>query len=245
MAHTTRHDTMRRALRREVAGTIGLLADEEDFAAMRRYRTFTFDDHATYLQQVEALLKTLASQGRHTTVALFDPEEYAEYCADTGLDPDAPGSRGRFTAALASGGPTVPYEGQPLADLLPELPSPRRSASHLGVRDGGPRPHRPLRDLRRGHRTGRLRPGLGTDHPGPSHIGPRHAAPGVQRALRSRDPPGRPARRDRRGRLRRTRRDRGPGVRHGPRGRHRHPPRRRHGAARTPKAPATASRAGA
>ncbi|MFF8659383.1 hypothetical protein [Streptomyces huasconensis] len=121
MAHTTRHDTMRRALRREVAGTIGLLADEEDFAAMRRYRTFTFDDHATYLQQVEALLKTLASQGRHTTVALFDPEEYAEYCADTGLDPDAPGSRGRFTAALASGGPTVPYEGQPLADLLPEL----------------------------------------------------------------------------------------------------------------------------
>ncbi|MBM7170894.1 hypothetical protein JQK87_21345 [Streptomyces sp. G44] len=120
MAHT-RHDTMRRALRREVAGTIGLLADEEDFAAMRRYRTFTFDDHAAYLQQVEALLKTLASEGRHTTVALFDPEEYAEYCADAGLDPDAPGSRSRFTAELAAGGPTVPYEGQSLADLLPDL----------------------------------------------------------------------------------------------------------------------------
>ncbi|MFF8644883.1 hypothetical protein [Streptomyces sp. NPDC015345] len=120
MAHT-RHDTMRRALRREVAGTIGLLADEEDFAAMRRYRTFTFDDHTTYLQQVEALLKTLASQGRHTTVALFDPEEYEAYCADAGLDPDAAGSRSRFTAELASGGPTVPYEGQPLADLLPDL----------------------------------------------------------------------------------------------------------------------------
>ncbi|MFH8563158.1 hypothetical protein [Streptomyces sp. NPDC017988] len=120
MAHT-RHDTMRRALRREVAGTIGLLADEEDFAAMRRYRTFTFDDHTTYLQQVEALLKTLASQGRHTTVALFDPEEYEAYCADAGLDPDASGSRSRFTAELASGGPTVPYEGQPLADLLPDL----------------------------------------------------------------------------------------------------------------------------
>ncbi|MGW0533664.1 hypothetical protein [Streptomyces sp. NPDC003032] len=120
MAHT-RTDTMRRALRREVAGTIGLLADEEDFAAMRRYRTFTFDDHETYLQQVEALLKTLASQGRHTTVTLFDPEEYEEYCADTGLDPDTPGSRTRFTAELASGGPTVPYEGQPIADLLPDL----------------------------------------------------------------------------------------------------------------------------
>ncbi|MEU4795397.1 hypothetical protein [Streptomyces sp. NPDC023327] len=120
MAHT-RNDTMRRALRREVAGTIGLLADEEDFAAMRRYRTFAFDDHDIYLQQVEALLKTLASQGRHTTLTLFDPEEYEEYCAQTGLDPDTPASRTRFTAELASGGPTVPYDGQPLADLLPDL----------------------------------------------------------------------------------------------------------------------------
>ncbi|WP_055568148.1 hypothetical protein [Streptomyces atriruber] len=120
MAHT-RNDTMRRALRREVAGTIGLLADEEDFAAMRRYRTFTFDDHETYLKQVEGLLRTLASQGRHTTVALFDPEEFQEYCAETGLNPDTSDSRTRFTAALASGGPTVPYEGQPLAELVPDL----------------------------------------------------------------------------------------------------------------------------
>ncbi|MFE0177591.1 hypothetical protein ACFWZ2_35300 [Streptomyces sp. NPDC059002] len=120
MAHT-RHDTMRRALRREVAGTIGLLADEEDFAAMRRYRTFTFDDHKTYLKQIEGLLRTLAAQGGHTSVALFDPAEYEEYCAETGLDPDTPGSRTRFTAALASDGATLPYEGQPLTDLVPEL----------------------------------------------------------------------------------------------------------------------------
>ncbi|MEU6993567.1 hypothetical protein ABZ953_23295 [Streptomyces sp. NPDC046465] len=120
MTHA-RHDTMRRALRREVAGTIGLLADEEDFAAMRRYRTFTFDDHETYLRQVEGLLRTLASQGRHTTVALFDPEDYAQFCAESGLDPDTPDSRTRFTAELASDGPSVPYEGQPLTDLVPDL----------------------------------------------------------------------------------------------------------------------------
>ncbi|MFD5080168.1 hypothetical protein [Streptomyces sp. NPDC058371] len=120
MAHTE-HNTMRRVLRREIAGTIGLLTDEQDFAAMRRYRTFTFDDHRTYLQQVEALLRTLASQGSHTTVALFDPEEYAEFCAAAGLDPDAPASRTRFTAELAATGPTLPYEGQPLADLVPDL----------------------------------------------------------------------------------------------------------------------------
>ncbi|MET9903036.1 hypothetical protein [Streptomyces sp. NPDC006446] len=120
MAHT-QHLTMRRVLRREIAGTIGLLTDEQDFRAMRRYRTFAFDDHTTYLRQVEALLRTLAAQGSHTTVALFDPEEYAEYCAESGLEPDAPTSRTRFTAQLAATGPTVPYDGQPLDQLVPDL----------------------------------------------------------------------------------------------------------------------------
>ncbi|MFG2131488.1 hypothetical protein ACGFNV_27220 [Streptomyces sp. NPDC048751] len=120
MAHTD-HQTMRRVLRREIAGTIGLLTDEHDFRAMRRYRTFTFDDHTTYLQQVEALLRTRAAQGNHTTVALFDPLEYAEYCEEKGLDPDLPANRTRFTAELATTGPSVPYEGQPLTDLVPAL----------------------------------------------------------------------------------------------------------------------------
>jgi hypothetical protein len=120
MAHT-QHQTMRRVLRREIAGTIGLLTDEQDFTAMRRYRTFAFDDHTTYLQQVEALLRTLAAQGSHTTVALFDPEEYAEFCAESGLEPDAPASRTRFTAELAATGPTVSYDGQPLDELVPYL----------------------------------------------------------------------------------------------------------------------------
>lgn len=119
MAHTDQ--TMRRVLRREIAGTIGVLTDEHDFRAMRRYRSFTFDDHAAYLQQVEALLRARASQGTHTTIALFDPEEYAEFCSAAGLDPDAHASRTRFTAELAATGPTLPYEGQALSDLLPLL----------------------------------------------------------------------------------------------------------------------------
>ncbi|MET9444835.1 hypothetical protein [Streptomyces sp. NPDC006610] len=120
MAHTD-HRTMRHALQREVAGVIGLLTDEHDFRAMRRYRSFTFDDHKTYLQQVEHLLRARASEGSHTTVALFDPQEYADFCADNGLDPDTPSSRTRFTAELAAGGPTVPYDGRPLTDLVPAL----------------------------------------------------------------------------------------------------------------------------
>ncbi|MER6626630.1 hypothetical protein ABT301_00015 [Streptomyces sp. NPDC000987] len=119
-AHTD-HRTMRRVLHREIAGTIGLLTDEHDFRAMRRYRSFAFHDHTAYLQQVEALLRTRASEGSHTAVALFDPQEYAAFCADTGLDPDKASSRTRFTAELAAAGPTLPYEGQPLADLVPAL----------------------------------------------------------------------------------------------------------------------------
>ncbi|GGW51431.1 hypothetical protein GCM10010503_30590 [Streptomyces lucensis JCM 4490] len=120
MAHTD-HRTMRRVLHREIAGTIGLLTDEHDFRSMRRYRSFTFDDHATYLQQVEAVLRARAAEGALTTIALFDPEDYAAYCAGTGLDPEAPASRTRFTAELAATGPTIPYDGRPLATLLPDL----------------------------------------------------------------------------------------------------------------------------
>lgn len=121
MTHT-QQQTMRRVLRREIAGTIGLLTDEQDFTAMRRrYRTFAFDDHTSYLQQVETLLRTLASQGGHTTVALFDPEEYAEFCAEHGLDPDTAAGRTRFTAELAATGATLPYEGQTLDTLVPRL----------------------------------------------------------------------------------------------------------------------------
>ncbi|MER6676226.1 hypothetical protein [Streptomyces sp. NPDC000983] len=120
MANTD-HQTMRRVLRREIAGTIGLLTDEHDFRAMRRYRSFTFDDHSTYLRQVESLLRTRASQGTHTTVALFDPQDYAAFCADNGLDPDIAASRSRFTAELAATGPALPFDGRPLADLVPDL----------------------------------------------------------------------------------------------------------------------------
>ncbi|MCC3767524.1 hypothetical protein [Streptomyces sp. UNOC14_S4] len=113
--------TARRALRREVPSTVAVLADEEDFAAMRQYASFAFDDHATYLRQVEGLLRSLAAHGTHTSVALFDPVGFEEFCADSRLDPDTPVSRTRYTAEVAATGATVTYEGQPLHRLLPQL----------------------------------------------------------------------------------------------------------------------------
>jgi hypothetical protein len=121
--HSDTHSTtsMCRALRREVPSTVGLLADEQDFAAMTGYRTFAFDDHPTYLQQVDVLLKALAAQGLHTSVVLFDPEEFEEFCDEEGLDPDRPESRARFTAHTAARGACVPYTGQSLDSLVPVL----------------------------------------------------------------------------------------------------------------------------
>ncbi|WP_030829355.1 hypothetical protein [Streptomyces hygroscopicus] len=113
--------TARRALRREVPSTVALLADERDFTAMRRYASFAFDDHGAYLRQMEGLLRALAAKGVHTTVALFDPVAYEEFCADTRIDPDTPGSRTRYTAELAAAGGTVTYAGQPIDRLVPRL----------------------------------------------------------------------------------------------------------------------------
>lgn len=112
---------LRRALRREVPSTFGIIADAADFARMRRYRTFAFDDYPTYLRHSEQLLRTLATRQFHTSVALFDPDEFAEYCSQTGIEADAPAGRSRFTAELAARGACVPYTGQPLGTLLPGL----------------------------------------------------------------------------------------------------------------------------
>ncbi|MEV8311527.1 hypothetical protein AB0P36_30390 [Streptomyces flavidovirens] len=112
---------MRRTLRREVPSTVGLLADEQDFAFMTGYGTFAFDDHTAYLQEVDGLLRALAAQGVHTTVALFDPEDFLEFCRATGIDPDTAESRTRFTAEVATCGASLPYTGQPMDSLVPML----------------------------------------------------------------------------------------------------------------------------
>lgn len=113
--------TAHRFLRREVPGTVAVLASEADFAAMRRHKTFPFRHHDDYLHHLEALLRALARQGLYLTLALFDPVAYDHFCAERALRPDRPASRTRYTAELACRGVTLPYDGRPLAQLVPEL----------------------------------------------------------------------------------------------------------------------------
>ncbi|MFE1176523.1 hypothetical protein [Streptomyces sp. NPDC058773] len=124
MTSTSRYtdqSAARRKLRREVPSAAAVLADEQDFRAMSRYRTFPFDDHRSYLRQMEHLLRTLASEGVLTTLSLFDPAAYEKYCGDLSLDPDRPDSRSRYTAEVARTGATLTYQGESLSRLLPLL----------------------------------------------------------------------------------------------------------------------------
>lgn len=122
MSHTAHRDrSPRRRLRREMPGMVAVVVDERDFATMRSYDSFVFDDHPGYLRQVEGLLRSLAGRGLHTRLAVFDPAEFAVFCAEEDLDPDSARSRTRYTAEVASSGAVVSYDGRPLNELLPQL----------------------------------------------------------------------------------------------------------------------------
>ncbi|MBD3930981.1 hypothetical protein IF129_05315 [Streptomyces chumphonensis] len=108
-------------MRRETPSTLALLARPCDVEAMRRYRGFPHRDHPGYLRTVERLLRSLTAQGVHTRLLLFDPARYARFCAESGLDPDSPGARARYTADAAADGPSLPYGGEPVAALIPRL----------------------------------------------------------------------------------------------------------------------------
>jgi hypothetical protein len=119
MPHTrSRRRSPYRVLRSEAPSTVAVLATEHDFAVMRGYRTFTFEDYTAYLRHVHALLDSLEAQGIHARVAPFDPYRFAAYCAMDGLDPDASLSRTSYTAEIAGTGLTVQYRGQPCDELL-------------------------------------------------------------------------------------------------------------------------------
>lgn len=106
---------------REITGVLALLAEEDDYERMTGYGAPRHRDHTQYLHSAGTALRTRRAGGRRTRVGLLDPEEYAAYCAGSGLDPGRPDSRHRFTEHLADTGATLPYEGGPLADLLPDL----------------------------------------------------------------------------------------------------------------------------
>ncbi|MFH8260538.1 hypothetical protein [Streptomyces roseolus] len=106
---------------REVATTVAVIADPADFTAMRQFTSFPHTDHSRYLADIDDLLHSLAADGAHVTVTLFDPDDYSDFCDNTRLNPDTHTSRTAYTADLAATGPRITYTGQPLPALLEAL----------------------------------------------------------------------------------------------------------------------------
>ncbi|MFE0778924.1 hypothetical protein [Streptomyces sp. NPDC058861] len=106
---------------RDVATTVAVIADPDDFTAMRQFASFPHTDHTHYLADIDDLLHNLAADGSHVTVALFDPVDYSDFCDNTRINPDTHTSRTAYTADLAATGPRITYTGQPLPTLLETL----------------------------------------------------------------------------------------------------------------------------
>jgi hypothetical protein len=113
-------------LQTEVATCVGILVNPVDFHSMRRLTSFPFDDYGTYLHHIEALLRTNAAQGRHTIVAFFDPEDYADFCGKRSLDPADTANRAYYTVTEAASAAHVVYDGQDLEKL-------RRALTDLAI----------------------------------------------------------------------------------------------------------------
>jgi hypothetical protein len=122
MAHArSRKRIRRRTLRRETPSIVPVLADESHFARMRAYGSFAFDDHGSYLRQLDGMLRDLTAQQVHARVALFDSVDYVQFCEDEKLDADSAASRARYVAEVATAGTTLPYRGESVEQLLPQL----------------------------------------------------------------------------------------------------------------------------
>lgn len=77
------------------------------------YESFDWGSAEAYYRAVEAHLGEIVGEGRRAEVAVFEPEEYTEWCAREGLGPDGSAAR----AAWAEVARRVPYRGS-LADAL-------------------------------------------------------------------------------------------------------------------------------
>jgi hypothetical protein len=98
-----------------------MLLTDEDFTAMTRYPSFPFRHFPRYLHHLDGMLRTLHAQGTPVAVTLFDPEDYAHYCATTRRPADTPATRTRYLTEVTAGRTAVPYTRQPMPVLRTEL----------------------------------------------------------------------------------------------------------------------------
>lgn len=210
-----------RALRREVPCVVGLLADERDFTAMRRYRSFAFDDHPKYLRRIDGLLRSLATEGSTPPSPSSTRRNSPSTARRPGTirTPPSPGAVSPHASRRAAA-PSCPTPDSP-SDNSSHNSSTPLCAGPPGSTPPWSSPTWGVRRLRRGHRTRLVRPRLTAPDPSRRASRTGHTPPRVQRPGTGRTTPRRPPGGEARHRARAARRVRERRVRDRPRGGHR------------------------
>jgi hypothetical protein len=100
---------------------LGIVADSAHFAELQARRELRHADYRGYLEDLARLLHTLSRRGTTVYGRQFHPGDLDRYCAERGLDPDAPGSHGAYTDDPSADTEWVRYRGQPLPVFLRAL----------------------------------------------------------------------------------------------------------------------------
>ena len=133
------HPNLRRALAREIASTVGLLADEHDFRGNAAVPDLRLRGPHRLPPAGRSSPQEPRGPGQPHHRRALRPRGVRRILRRDRAGPRRPTSRSRFTADLAATGPPVAYDRAAPRDLLPDLGRRGRPPRDLGVRHHRPR----------------------------------------------------------------------------------------------------------
>jgi hypothetical protein len=100
---------------------LGIIAEAAHFQELQARAELRHPDYRSYLEDLARLLHTLARHGTPAYGRQFHPRDLDRFCAERGLDPDAPGSHGAYTDDPTADTEWVRHRDQPLPEFLRAL----------------------------------------------------------------------------------------------------------------------------
>jgi hypothetical protein len=128
-AHGTAHGAARSGAPKHCDPVLlGVLTTPADFTALARRTSVRHPDYRAYLSELGEALERLRRIHPAVYGRRFDLADLDRYCAQHGLDRDAPGSHGAYTESPEGEAAWVRWSGQPLPVFLAALDRAHRRA---------------------------------------------------------------------------------------------------------------------
>ncbi len=112
---------------------LALAVGPADFRRLGRYGIFGGADYPGYLRRTERQLRALTAQGLEVHLRVLEPADFADFCAAHGLAPQEAAARVAYAADPELAGDPFVYDGQGLAELLPELVADHQARLRISV----------------------------------------------------------------------------------------------------------------